>query len=193
MPRPMHMYMFPPMTIPHMLRLAMSKIRSEYHKGAGMDVRGSDWHSIPWQGLVRCHPMSPRPRRVIPRFKPCPEHWPVAPESKPHGQLVSHLNIPTTQCPVCPISTHRNSFELIIRLFRYRRVLFPSPRALSLLLLPNLATYPSKKSPTPAPSDFPLQAPFQVTASWALVLDGVLNELEVLDGQALFHCRGVLG
>ena len=35
-------------------------------RGPGMDVRGSGWRPIPWEGLVRPHPPTPRPRSVIP-------------------------------------------------------------------------------------------------------------------------------
>ena len=35
-----------------------------------MDVRGSDWRLIPWEGLVRRPPVSPHPRREITRVNP---------------------------------------------------------------------------------------------------------------------------
>ena len=43
---------------------------AEGGRGLGMDAWGSDWHPTTWEGLVRRHPRSPRPERVITRLNP---------------------------------------------------------------------------------------------------------------------------
>ena len=60
----MYVHMLPPMLVSHIL--ITSAIKCEQDRHPGMEAQRSNWRQVPWEGLVRHHPVSSHPRRVIP-------------------------------------------------------------------------------------------------------------------------------